>query len=203
MLALLFCVAIVSVVADLPLLETAYEEKGGSAVPPCSSVAFTFVVPPMNTTKFMFAVEMVPTTKATWTMQLTRDNPESSFGVSDTCALDTTTLLASGTGQSLVLVKSCGKMEGRWYVLVKSDASEIAKFSFKPVIYRGIIFSFQFSYFQTCLLFQSYLFLLIPKILSPQLERKILFRHSIKRFSVMTSFKSTSLLQRTFQRVLH
>lgn len=137
-LSLLFSITLVSVLAELPLLETALESKGGSSVPICSSVAFSFVVAPRNTTRFMFALEMVPTTQATWTMQLTRDNPETSFGLSDACALDSVTMTA-GSGQSLVIVKSCGLLEGKWYVLVKTDSVTTGKFGFKPVAYRGVV----------------------------------------------------------------
>lgn len=143
LVSLLLCIAFACVMAELPLLETALESKGGSSVPPCSSVGFSFVVPTRNTTRFMFAIELAPSTAATWTMQLTRDNPESSFGLSDACAIDTLTQASNGPLQSLVLVKSCGLLEGKWYVLVKSTSPTVASFGFKPIVYKG---SSQFSH---------------------------------------------------------
>lgn len=137
LLSLLFSLVFVTVLAEVPLLDTALQVSGGSVVAPCSSVAFTFVVPPRNTSRFMFAIELVPITQASWTMTLTRDNPETSFGVGDACALDTVTLSGPTPNPTLVLVKSCGKLEGKWFVTVKSDSAESARFAFNNITYRG------------------------------------------------------------------
>lgn len=113
------------------------EALAGANLPPCTSKAYYFDIVGSKDKAFLFVVEMVPATKANWTMYMTRDNPETAFGFTSTCAIDTAVLKASDFPNPLIIEKSCGEVEGRWYVVVESDSGTTARFAFKDVQSKG------------------------------------------------------------------
>lgn len=134
---LAFITLIGTCLAAVPPLDSAL---AGDTLPPCTSKAFYFDIVGSKNVPYLFVVQMEPATKATWTLYLSRDNPETSFGYNASCAVDKAVLASSNFPNSLIIEKSCGDVEGRWYVVVESDSATTAQFSFQSVQSKGVQF---------------------------------------------------------------
>lgn len=135
MLFLAFMTLLGATLGAVPPLQ---EAQAGASLPPCAPKAYYFDVVGSQGKPFIFVLEMVPATKANWNMYLTRDNPETPFGVAATCAIDSVVGKVADFPNSLVIEKSCGDVEGRWYVIVESDSPTVARFTFKAVQSKGM-----------------------------------------------------------------
>jgi hypothetical protein len=136
---ILFLAFISLIVTGLAAVPPIGDAIAGAQLPPCTSRAFYFDIVGSVNKSFIFVVEMKPEVRANWTMYLTRDNPETSFGISSSCSIDSAVLLSQNYPKSLVIEKSCGDVEGRWYVIVESDSPTTARFTMMPIISRGLL----------------------------------------------------------------